>query len=208
MSNTHRLVWIEGQILAQCYPSASTIAAHFEISRRQAARDLEYMRDSLGAPLEYCYTHRGYYYSCEGFTLPGVHMTTEQRDALKRLSRAYEHLPEEHARNMADLFRRISEVHKGRRPQPASMPEDIPWLTGAPLNANVVISFSAPDMVDFSAIEVLDIKEGGYTLKALDFRQLLLFLLACPCEFTVISPSWMKLRLRTVLQKTLQSLSH
>jgi len=206
VSNTHRLVWIDGQILAQCYPNASLIAKHFEISRRQAARDLEYMRDSLGAPLQYCYTRRGYYYSCDGFTLPGVHVTYEQRDALKRLSRAYEHLPEEHARNMADLFKRISTVHGGRGPQTPTMPEDVPWLAGAPLNTSVVMWFSAPDMVDFSSVEVLKLAGDEYTLRALDFRQLLLFLLACPCEFRLISPSWMKLRLRSVFQKAVQNL--
>lgn len=52
MAKLHRIIWIDAQIRADKFPNARTIAQEFEISQRQAARDLEYLRDSLGS------THR------------------------------------------------------------------------------------------------------------------------------------------------------
>jgi predicted DNA-binding transcriptional regulator YafY len=59
----HRIQWIDAQIRAGRYPNARSLAAACEISRRQALRDFEYLRDSLGAPPAYAALHRG-------FTLP------------------------------------------------------------------------------------------------------------------------------------------
>ena len=52
MSNLHRIQWIDAQIRAERFPNCSTIARKFEITRRQASRDIEYLRYSLGAPVE------------------------------------------------------------------------------------------------------------------------------------------------------------
>lgn len=60
MSNLHRIQWIDKQLRAKGYPYARTIAERLEISTRQAARDIEYMRYSLGAPIEYCPSMKGY----------------------------------------------------------------------------------------------------------------------------------------------------
>lgn len=51
MPMLHRIQWVDAQIRAGRYPNARALAAAFEISHRQALRDLAYMRDSLGAPL-------------------------------------------------------------------------------------------------------------------------------------------------------------
>jgi len=82
MSNLHRILWIDSQLRAQRYPNASRIAEQFEISRRQAARDIEYMRDSLGAPLEFCATENGYRYRDGGFALPAVYLSERERETL------------------------------------------------------------------------------------------------------------------------------
>ncbi|GHV86440.1 hypothetical protein AGMMS50230_20480 [Spirochaetia bacterium] len=46
------------------------------------SRDIEFMRDSLGAPIEYDALHRGYYYAEKTFRLPGSFTTTENMQAL------------------------------------------------------------------------------------------------------------------------------
>ncbi len=71
LSNLHRLQWIDLQLRTGNYPNAGQVSARFEISRRQALRDFEYMRDSLGAPIEYSAARRGFFYTSETFTLPG-----------------------------------------------------------------------------------------------------------------------------------------
>ncbi len=54
MALLHRLQWIDAAIRRGRYPNTNDVAERFEISRRQALRDFDYLRDSLGAPLAYC----------------------------------------------------------------------------------------------------------------------------------------------------------
>jgi predicted DNA-binding transcriptional regulator YafY len=82
MSNFHRLIWIDAQLRAGRFPNATQIAKAFEISRRQAARDLEYMRHSLGAPIQFCSERNGYGYSHRNFALPAVFVSDAERAAL------------------------------------------------------------------------------------------------------------------------------
>jgi hypothetical protein len=89
MASLHRLQWIDAQVRARCYPNTRGLAQAFEISRRQALRDFEYLRDSLGAPLAYSARHRGYYYSTEAYTLPGPYVTADQRAVLGQLAGYY-----------------------------------------------------------------------------------------------------------------------
>jgi predicted DNA-binding transcriptional regulator YafY len=61
----------------------------FEISRRQAAREIEHMRLFFHAPVEYSQEERGYYYSDHTFEFPTTQMTEEEIISLiiaKRLS--------------------------------------------------------------------------------------------------------------------------
>ncbi len=60
-----------------CYPNAHDITTKFGISPRQAQRDLEHMRTSLGAPLKYDAAHRGYCYTHD-FYLPAMVNTENQ----------------------------------------------------------------------------------------------------------------------------------
>lgn len=50
MSNMHRIHWFDEQIRSGRFPNSSWLAREFEISRRQAQRDIEYMAISLRAP--------------------------------------------------------------------------------------------------------------------------------------------------------------
>lgn len=59
MPSIHRIQWFDARVRTGRYPSARSLAERFEISHRQAQRDIEYIRDSLGAPLEYVASRRG-----------------------------------------------------------------------------------------------------------------------------------------------------
>lgn len=107
MSNLHRLSWIDGQIRAKRYPNCVRIAEQFSLSPRQAARDVEYLRDTMGAPIAYCPVRKGYYYAHDTFVLGHVVMTDEQRRGLQYLADRYAKLESEHARHLARLFRRL-----------------------------------------------------------------------------------------------------
>lgn len=75
-----RMVQIDRQIRSGKYPNANTLAKEFELSPRTMQRDIEAMRDFLGADIEYDSIKKGYYYP-EGAPeiLPGLKLTDEER---------------------------------------------------------------------------------------------------------------------------------
>ncbi|RXZ78897.1 WYL domain-containing protein [Paenibacillaceae bacterium] len=89
MSNVHRIQWFDMQIRQGKYPNSSQLAEHFEISRRQAQRDIEYLEMSLGAPLVYIAKRRGYDYEDQAFILPLLYMTEEEQKVLQYLAYRY-----------------------------------------------------------------------------------------------------------------------
>lgn len=110
MSNMHRIGWLDQQVRAGAYPNSSLLARQFEISQRQAARDIDYMITSLRAPLKYVAKHRGYCYEDEAFVLPHLYMTDEEKRVLKYLAYRYRHYhydQSESVRRVADLLGRF-----------------------------------------------------------------------------------------------------
>ena len=65
-----RICRIVEAIAAGNYPNARSLATSLEVSARCILRDVEYLRDMLGAPIEYDAVRRGYFYSRPGFSLP------------------------------------------------------------------------------------------------------------------------------------------
>ena len=110
MGNLHRIQWIDQRIQAGQYPNCTAIASQFEISVRQAARDIEYLRDSLGAPISYSARHNGYVYAGSNFRLPQLALSVEDKDTLRTLSVAYARTGSQNARRLADLFEKLSQA--------------------------------------------------------------------------------------------------
>ena len=108
MSNLHRITWIDGQIRAGMFPNCRVIAERFEISPRQASRDVEYLRYSLGAPVQYSPRNNGYYYEGETFVLPAHFITQEEKDTLGYLAYQYRSLGGGQALQLAQLFSRLT----------------------------------------------------------------------------------------------------
>ena len=79
MSANDRIQWFHKKISAGCYPNASHLSERFEISHRQAQRDVEFLRKELSAPLCYCSTRKGYYYGRD-YVLPVVVETENDAD--------------------------------------------------------------------------------------------------------------------------------
>ncbi len=108
VSNLHRLAWIDAQIRAGRHPNATTIARRFEISRRQAARDVEYLRYSMGAPLAYSSARNGYEYTDDAFVLPAVVMSDAETSALTYLAERYSGMDGEGAARLGGVLRRLA----------------------------------------------------------------------------------------------------
>jgi predicted DNA-binding transcriptional regulator YafY len=64
------------------YPNASTLARELEVSTKSVHRDLEFMRDRLGLPLEYDGSRFGYHYTEEVSSFPTLQITEGELFAL------------------------------------------------------------------------------------------------------------------------------
>jgi predicted DNA-binding transcriptional regulator YafY len=69
MSVLERVFYFHREILKGNYPNSRTLADHFEMSTATSKRDINYLRDRLGAPLAFEPKKNGFYYQ-EGFHLP------------------------------------------------------------------------------------------------------------------------------------------
>jgi len=72
----YRLMVIDREIRSGRHPNAVELAALMEVSLRTVHRDLEHLRDSLNAPLEWSVPENGYRYGTADFALP-IHKITE-----------------------------------------------------------------------------------------------------------------------------------
>jgi len=64
------------------YPNASKLAREMEVSTKSIHRDLEFMRDRLGLPLEYDGSRFGYFYTQEVSSFPTMQVTEGELFAL------------------------------------------------------------------------------------------------------------------------------
>ena len=55
-----RIQWFHDELTRKTYPNAARLSERFDISVRQAQRDITYMRTDLGAPLQYDAGRQGY----------------------------------------------------------------------------------------------------------------------------------------------------
>ncbi len=89
-----RYNWFHGQIKADRFPNARTFCERFEISQKQAQRDIEFIRDRLGAPLVYNPPQKGYEYEDAGYELPPVWFKEDELLALCLALRLASTLPD------------------------------------------------------------------------------------------------------------------
>jgi len=96
LGNLHRILWFDEQVRYGKYPNSVHLSEQFEISVRQACRDIEYLTHSLGAPLTYNAKRRGYHYEDKTYVLPALMLTASDIDMLRALI--------EHLEQTAALF--------------------------------------------------------------------------------------------------------
>ena len=78
--------------------------AQFEISQRQAAREIEYMRIFFHAPVEYSAQERGYYYSDDSFEFPAPMVSEEEIISLVIAKRLSVTIPDQDRKNRLNAF--------------------------------------------------------------------------------------------------------
>jgi predicted DNA-binding transcriptional regulator YafY len=103
-----RYHWFHGQIKAGQYPNAKKLSDKFEISQKQAQREIEFMRDRLWAPLVYNHTSKGYEYEDGGYELPPIWFKEDELLALCLALRLASTLPDHRLKNsLYELLEKI-----------------------------------------------------------------------------------------------------
>ena len=73
---------IHQAIVSGKYPNATTLAAEIEVVTKTIHRDIEFMRDRMGLPIEYDERKYGYYYTEEVSAFPTLQITEGELVAL------------------------------------------------------------------------------------------------------------------------------
>ena len=79
MTANLRIQWLHRKISEMSYPNAKRVAERFNISHRQAQRDVDFLKAKLNAPLAYDYERKGFYYTSD-FSLPIAITTANNED--------------------------------------------------------------------------------------------------------------------------------
>lgn len=118
-----RLLFIDKKIREGSYPNTTTLSRDYEISPRTIGRDIEYMRDMLGAPVGYDTRRKGYYYTEQNFFLPAIDIKESDLFAIcvtEKALRQYENTP---------LYSRLSAIFdKLKENLPDSVRVNTSWI--------------------------------------------------------------------------------
>lgn len=77
-----RMVRIHHRIALGEYPNATQLSQEFEVSTKSIYRDIEFMRDRMGLPIEFDRVKNGYYYTEKVENFPAIQMTEGEFFAL------------------------------------------------------------------------------------------------------------------------------
>ena len=77
-----RLMDLDRLIREEKYPNALSFSKEREVSQKTVQRDIEYLRDYHGAPLEYDRFKKGYYYKDKNWFLPAFNMSENELRSL------------------------------------------------------------------------------------------------------------------------------
>jgi len=106
-----RMLTIHKRMQSGRYPNCSSLAKELEVSTKTVQRDLEYLRDQLGVPLEYDGSRHGYYYTEPVSSFPTISTTDGEVLALFVAQKAlaqYKGTPFE--KPLANAFEKLAAV--------------------------------------------------------------------------------------------------
>ncbi len=77
-----RMIAIHNTLKEEAFPNANTLSKQLEVSPRTIQRDMEFMRDQLGLPIDYDDSRFGFYYTSEVEAFPTIHLSEGELLAL------------------------------------------------------------------------------------------------------------------------------
>jgi predicted DNA-binding transcriptional regulator YafY len=110
-----RFAWFHDRVESGKYPNSVSFASQFEISGRTAQRDIQFMRDRIGAPLAYDRDKGGYRYTDASYELPPQWFSEESVMALALAVRLSTSVPDEKIKhNLCAVLGRILGRQQGK----------------------------------------------------------------------------------------------
>ena len=198
ISAYQRIVWFHNKVNGNQYPNARALAECFEISSRQAQRDIEYMRDNMNAPLVYCAGKRGYKYEKE-YVLPSFFLSESEKAAVRLLAKQSRELGSfgyGRYKSQAGILSKIS----------AEDAESKSVMTKEPFFAEIEMSGGRTSVapLDYFLCEKVEIQT--YTYAFFDPDVFISVLIASGLEFKIVKPNWLREHMKERLNHLLSLL--
>jgi predicted DNA-binding transcriptional regulator YafY len=108
-SQFSRLLELDRRIRSETFPNCLTFAEEWEVSQKTVQRDVDFLRDQLGAPIEYDRDKKGFYYADQNWFLPALSMSEGDLFALligTKALEAYRGTPV--AKELEQVFNKIA----------------------------------------------------------------------------------------------------
>ena len=175
MSASNRIQWLHKYIVEMRYPNASRLAERFGISHRQAQRDVDSLRNDLGAPLAYSAERRGFYYTAE-FSLPAYALAANEYDSVEAVTgKISHHLAKQEILQMQIPYSAVVHI-----PDKLTRMELQEFIVGEESRDHFVCEFHSVEMF-------------------------LGLLLACETDVAVVKPDWLRQRLVRAAERVLRN---
>jgi proteasome accessory factor B len=139
-----RLQLIHQKLKDGLYPNTATLSEQIEVSRRTILRDIEYMRDQMGAPIEYSPEKRGFYYTEPSYMFPSIQFTEGELIAVFVAEKALaQYKGTTYEKTLNSAFNKIvANLPKEITITPRTVDESLSFRTSASSNQDISI-FSA-----------------------------------------------------------------
>lgn len=180
VSASIRIQWLHEELIRNSYPNAACIAERFHISRRQAQRDIQYLKRQLGAPLEYDGHHQGYRYRA-AFSLPFATMS-ENDEALTRLS------PHPYAVHPDD----VQEVDN------VVIQSQIPYTAILSISDRLTV-------LEMRSYIISEEEKGRYLCEFRNIDRFLCAILTARSAIRIVEPSWLRDKLIHLAKKAIEN---
>ena len=170
-----RVIWLHKRIRGESYPNAMRLAERFGISHRQAQRDVDYLKNALGAPVEFSPARRGYYYTAD-FDLPDSIREEDPEDYADMLAHAEREAADDGATQMSIPYTAVLQIRDKL--------------------AVVGLGRFASGRAPGAAMYRCEFHNVGFFLGAL---------LATDSDIRIVEPDWLRERMLNSLKKLMES---
>lgn len=198
ISAYQRIVWFHNRVNGEKFPNARLLAGCFEISLRQAHRDIEYMRDSMNAPLVYEAKERGYRYEKE-YVLPSFFLSEGEKETVRLLAEQNRTLGTfgyGKYKGQAEILSKIS----------ASATEESRTMTKEPFFAEIEMVGSRTSAAPLDYFLCGKVDGQKYTYAFFDPDVFISVLIASHLDFKIVKPNWLREHMKERLSQLLSLL--